>query len=168
MVMRKVGALLLLLLLGCSSAEEPPFVLPSSAKQLLAGDSTKVWKLAQRFNNRTRMNMGDCFLSYRQTFFSGGMVRDNNGEVKGCGETLEAKWTFVKSQQGYYYLRLESEEIPTLMNIEDDFKLFKVLDLTEESMTLQFQHAQFSDKTTTITDFLVPEDVNVEGRTFHW
>ena len=153
---------------SCSSVQSEPYNLPYNARVLLSGDSVKTWKLAQRYNNRTRMNMGDCFLSYRQTFGFDGTVQDNSGENKDCGETLYGQWKFAKTGEGDYYLKIESDQLPELMNIEEDFKLFKILNLTDSMLTLQFQHKQFSNKTSTITDFLVPESVSVTDRNFHW
>ena len=112
--------------------------------------------------------MGDCFLSHREIYSSDMTMRNNSGEHKGCGKNLEATWKFAKDKEGNYYVRIESKQLPELMNIEQDYKLFKVLRLTDEQMTLQFHHKQFSSKTTTITDIYVPENVNVKDREFHW
>ncbi|MFK7952847.1 MAG: hypothetical protein AB8B73_08365 [Ekhidna sp.] len=163
-----IFSLLVLGISSCSEDKEPPFDLPKNATQLLTSDSVKTWKLAQRFNNNTRMNMGDCFLSYRQSFRSNGKVNDNNGEQNDCGPTLFAEWKFTKSKEDVFYLKLTSDQIPELMNIEENYKFFKILDMTDELLVLQFQHKQFSNKTTTITDFFVPQEMNVEGREFHW
>jgi hypothetical protein len=114
------------------------------------------------------MNMGDCFLSHRVTYSSDMSMHNNSGEHRDCGETLSGTWKFAKDQKGHYYIKIESSQLPTLMNIEDDFKLFKILQLTEEQMTLQYNHQQFSNKVTTITDIYVPEDRIVENREFHW
>ena len=114
------------------------------------------------------MNMGDCFLSHRETYRLDMTMFNNSGDNMDCGETLHAKWDFAKDKSGNYYIRIESKQLPELMNIEEDYKLFKLLRLNEEQMTLQFNHRQFSNKLTTITDIYVPEHVNVEGRDFHW
>ena len=162
------------LLIGCivtvSCAEPPkePYALPENATNLITGDSTKTWKLARRFNSGTRMNMGDCFLSYRQTYRSDRSMHDNSGEQSDCGETLNATWQFVKDKSNNYYLKLVSDQLPALMNIDQDHKFFKILHLSEEQMTLQFSHKQFSNKATLITDVYVPEHVSVEDREFHW
>ncbi|MFY0608305.1 MAG: lipocalin family protein [Cyclobacteriaceae bacterium] len=169
--MRTLSLLLLLLLsfeFSCSNPEESPYELPSKAKQLLTGDSSKTWKLAQRYNNKTRMNMGDCFLSHRETYSNDMTMYNNSGDNRDCGETLQANWKFVKDKKGNYYVRIESEQLPELMNIDKDYKLFKVLRLTDDQMTLQFKHKQFSNKTTTITDIYVPEHIEVKDREFHW
>lgn len=112
--------------------------------------------------------MGDCFLSYRQTFKADSTMNDNAGENKSCGETLFATWSFVKDEKGNSYIKLSSDQLPELLQIEEDYKFFKVIDLAEDRLTLQFRHKQFSGKTRTITDFYVPEDVSVEDRDFHW
>ena len=160
--------LVVVLLLACSEEPRPPYQIPKDAKTLLAGSESKSWKLARRFNNKTRMNMGDCFLSHRDTYSSDMTMHNNSGENVDCGETLNAQWKFVKDKNDNYYIRLRSDQLPAMMNIEEDFKLFKVLYLSEEEMVLQFQHRQFSNKTSTITDIYVPEGVSVEGREFHW
>ena len=160
--------ILLTLQLSCSKPEKPPYELPTNAKFLLAGDSTKTWKLARRFNNKTRMNMGDCFLSHRETYKGDMTMHNNSGENRDCGETLNATWKFGKDNKGNYYVRIESQQLPELMNIDKNYKLFKILRLAEEQMTLQFNHKQFSSKTTTITDIYVPENASVKDREFHW
>jgi hypothetical protein len=157
--------------LGCESnkkADEPPFELPKNAKILLSGDSAKTWKLAARFNNKTRMNMGDCFLSHKETYQSDMSVHDNSGDHRDCGETLFANWLFVKDKKENSYLKWTSAQIQTLLNIEEDYKFFKILELSEEQLTIQITHKQFSSKSTTITDFYVSENVTVEGGVFHW
>lgn len=154
--------------LSCSKPEKPPYELPKNAKFLLAGDSAKTWKLARRFNNKTRMNMGDCFLSHRETYKNDMTMHNNSGEHRDCGETLEATWKFTKDKKGSYFIRIESSQLPEIMNIEKEYKLFKILQLTEKQMTLQFNHKQFSNKATTITDIFVPEHVPIKDRTFHW
>ena len=163
-----LSAVLAAFLISCSEEAKPPYQIPENAKKLLASSSSKTWKLARRFNNKVRMNMGDCFLSHRDTYSSDMTMHNNSGENVDCGETLNAQWKFVKDKDGNYYIKLMSEQLPAMMNIEDEFKLFKVLHLSEEELVLQFQHQQFSSKITTITDIYVPENVTVEGREFHW
>ena len=167
--MQKYLFLFIVALFSCAEpSPEEPYTLPENALTLLSADSTKTWKLARRFNDKTRMNMGDCFLYYRQTYQSDMTLYDNNGEQRDCGETLRATWKFVKDEKGNCYVKWSSEQLPQLMNIEKDYKYFKILHLSADQLTLQFQHKQFSNKTTTITDFYVPEGVSVEGRDFHW
>ncbi len=157
-----------MLIVSCAEPQKEPYMLPDHAESLIAGDSAKTWKLARRFNNKTRMNMGDCFLLYRQTYQSDMTMHDNNGEHSDCGPTLNATWKFAKDERGNYYVKWNSKELPEVMHIEQDYKFFKILRLSEEQMTLQFSHKQFSNKTTIITDIYVPEYVSVEDREFHW
>ena len=112
--------------------------------------------------------MGDCFLSHRDTYKRDMSMHNNSGDHRDCGETLQATWKFIKDKKGNYYIKLQSDQIPKLMNIEKDHKYFKLLQLTEEQMTLQFTHKQFSSKTTTITDIYVPENMVIQDREFHW
>lgn len=156
------------IILSCSSDKKPPFHLPDNATILIAGDSAKTWKLARRFNNKTRMNMGDCFLSYRVTYFSTGVMTDNNGEQEDCGETLTANWTLYNSKDNYPYVKLKGEQLKELLHIDKDYKFFKILNLSDTLMILEFKHKQFSSKASTIVDVFVPENSSVEDRKFHW
>ncbi|MEQ9299035.1 MAG: lipocalin family protein [Cyclobacteriaceae bacterium] len=153
---------------SCAEPEKPPFELPADAMSLLTGDSSKSWKLARRFNNKTRMNMGDCFLEHRDTYKADFTMHNNSGAQSDCGETLNASWKFTKDKKGNSYIRWTSDQLPQLLNIDKNYKSFKILELSEEQMTLQFSHKQFSDKTTIITDIWVPEDASIEDREFHW
>ena len=157
-----------IIFVSCSEPPKEPYILPDNAIKLVTGDSAKIWKLARRFNNKTRMNMGDCFLAYKQTYRSDMTMHDNNGENIDCGETLNATWKFIKDKGENYYIKWNSEQLPALMHIEEDYKFFKIIHLSEEQMTLQFNHKQFSNKTSLITDIYVPEHVSVEDREFHW
>ena len=159
---------LLIVVLGCSEEKEPPFDMPSNSEQLLAGDSIKTWKLARRFNNTTRMNMGDCFLSYQVTYSKGGKIVDNNSKQNDCGESMNSCWSFYKSEDNYPYIKFKGGNIQKLMNLKNDYKFFKILDLNEKQMVLEFQHKQFSNKVSTIVDVYVPKDAVVEDRKFHW
>ncbi len=154
----------------CSSCSEPskPYVLPENAINLIAGNSSKTWKLAKCMNNGNRMNMGDCFLSFKQTYRSDMTVSDNNGEQSNCGDSLHATWELIKYGDGHNFIKMTSPQISELLNIEEDFKQFKILHLEEGKMKIAFYHKQFSDRTTTIVDFLVPEEVEVSDRDFHW
>lgn len=164
--------LLTILLIGtifsCSTEKKPPFNLPNNAMQLIAGDSAKVWKLARRFNNNTRMNMGDCFLSYRATYRKDSIMHDNNGQQYDCGETLTTNWSLYHSDDNYPYIKLKGGKLKELMNLDKDYKFFKILDLSEKQLVLEFRHKQFSSKETTIVDVFVPENISVEDREFHW
>lgn len=114
------------------------------------------------------MNMDGCFLKYEQAFDRQGGVADNLSKHSGCGESLIGEWKVVKDQNGHYYIRIESDQIPDLMNIEDDFKRFKILQLSEEQMTLTYTHRQFSNTLTTFVDVMVPVGTEVVDRDFHW
>ncbi|WP_109829395.1 lipocalin family protein [Reichenbachiella versicolor] len=154
--------------LACSKTELGTFKLPTNAKFLLTGDSSKTWKLARRFNNKTRINMGDCFLSHRETYKSDMTMHDNSGDHRDCGETIYADWKFIKDQKGYFYIKWTSKRLPSIMNIEEEHKYFKILRLSEEQLTVQFEHEQFSNKSTLITDIYVPEHLPIKDREFHW
>lgn len=154
--------------IGCSSPESGPFTPPANSSKLLTGDSTRSWKLARRFNNRTRMNMNHCFLSFRQVLNANKTFTHQMDEGRDCGASMTGDWKVIKDKKGNFYLKLMSDQIPEQLHIEDDFKLFKIINLSEDLLTLQYSHKQFSDKTTKITDFYVPEGASIEGRDFHW
>ncbi|MEO9871066.1 hypothetical protein [Ekhidna sp.] len=164
-----LGGLIYLVLLGCSNESERLFHLPENAKAMVSGDSIKTWKIARRFNNGTRMNMGDCFIAHRQSFtFSGDFNTSSKGRMDDCGEPMIGKWSFVKDAEGGFYIKLNSDQIPEMMNIEEDFKLFRIKKLTDSLMILQFNHAQTTQKRTTLVDYFVPENLKVDDRKFHW
>lgn len=158
---------ILLVFLSCSEPKQP-YLLPDNAESLISGDVSKTWKLAKRMNDGNRMNMGECFLAYKQTFKSDRTVSDNNSSQKDCGESLHAKWEIVVDEKGHSFIKMSSPQISELLNIKEDYKMFKIIELTEASMKLAFYHKQFSDRTTTIVDHLVPEYVTVQDRDFHW
>lgn len=107
-------------------------------------------------------------MSHRETYNNDMTMRNNSGEHNDCGETLFAAWRFVKDTEENYYIKIKSDQLPELMKTEKNYQLFRVLQLCDEQMTLQFNHKQFSGKTTTITDIYVPEHVAIEDREFHW
>lgn len=166
--MKKSFLLILFGLFSCSGPEKPVYQLPENAWSLISADSVQTWKLAKRFNDGTRMNMGDCFLAYRQIFSMDSTMRDNAGENRRCGETLVANWKFVKDKKGNSYLKLSSDQLRELMQIDEDHKFFKVIELTEDHLVLEYKHTQYGNKSRTITDYYVTEDVAVEDRDFHW
>lgn len=167
-MIRVLVVFLLVVLLACESEPEKPFDLPGDSKSLLAGDSVKTWKIARRFNNGTRMNMGDCFLAYRQTFsFNNEFVTNSDGR-NDCGEPLTGRWSLARDPDGFSYIKLESSQIAEMMNIEEDYKLFKIKMLSDSLLVVQFNHAQTTKKQTTLVDYFVPEDVKVDDRNFHW
>jgi hypothetical protein len=155
-----------IIIISCQEKEKRKFILPDNATELIAGDSIKTWKLAKRFNNGHRMNMGDCFLSYRVSYQRNQKMRDNNSEYLDCGKSLHAEWKLITNDNGNF-IKLESEELPELLNIDENYKYFKIVSLSEDELILKFKHAQFSNKKMIITDYLVPENKNVKGRDFH-
>ncbi|GAA0873062.1 hypothetical protein GCM10009117_22090 [Gangjinia marincola] len=163
-----IALTLLISLFSCAEEIEEPYRLPKNPEQLLASDSTKTWKIARRFNDKTRMNMGYCFMRYRQEFSVEGKVSDNNNESNECGESLVATWKILTNSNQQSYLRLSSDQIPALFNQEKNFKDFKILKLTKDSLTLSFRHKQYGDTYRTITDYLVREDLDIGDRNFHW
>jgi len=72
------------------------------------------------------------------------------------------------SKEGLAYIKLKGEQLKELMNLDVDYKFFKILELTEVQMVLEFSHKQFSNKASTIIDVYVPEHVSVNERDFHW
>ena len=156
-----------LIFTNCKDSTPETYKLPQNAIELICGKEEKVWKLAKRLNNNIRMNMGNCFLSYRQHFRNNMTMNDNNGKHNGCGESLNAKWEIVKNENGISFIKIESNQLPKLMNIEDNFKYFQILELTKEKLTVTYQHKQFSNKVMWIKDFYVPESVKVKDRDFH-
>ncbi len=158
----------MILVTSCAKKVDQPFALPIKARSLIAGDSLKTWKLARRFNNGTRMNMGDCFLAHRQSFRINGSFSTDSGGRKDCGEPMLGTWKLARDSEGNAYIRMESDQIPDMMNIEENFKLFKIKKLSDSLLILQFNHAQTTAKQTVMVDYLVPHDMTVEDRTFHW
>lgn len=159
--------LLLHFIFGCKEEEIPKYEIPSNHISLITADSTKSWKLAKRFNNGHRMNMGTCFLAFRMIFNQDMTMRDNNEETKDCGKSIHATWSLTENEIAHY-IKINSESLPELLNIKDTFKYFKILELSDSLMVLEFRHKQFSNNTTVITDHLVPEWVKVKDRDFHY
>ncbi len=93
-------------------------------------------------------------------------MRDNNSEFFDCGRSLNASWKVVSQDNGSY-IKLESEDIPELLNIDENYKFFKIKALSENELVLQFKHKQFSNKSMVIVDHLVPENIEVKDRDFH-
>lgn len=166
--MYKYLLLILIASSSCSGPEKPVYELPENAWFLISADSTKTWKLAKRYNDGTRMNMGVCFLAYRQQFSRDSTMADNAGETGECGETLLAQWKIVKDRKGNAYIKLSSDQIPQLMQVDENYKYFKVLQLSEDELVLEYKHRQYGSKSRTINDHYVPQDVAVEDRDFHW
>ncbi|GAB5400106.1 MAG: hypothetical protein Aureis2KO_16910 [Aureisphaera sp.] len=161
---------LLLLVSSCSKTKnDDVFVLPENAEFLIASDSLKTWKIAKRYNGKVRMNMepDGCFIKYKQTFFTNDSVIDNNELNSNCGPSLKGTWEITKGSNGFSYIKLSSSLLPELLGIEEDYKFFKIVYLSKDSLTLSFSHNQYGKKRT-ITDYLVRDDLDVGNRTFHY
>ncbi|SHH55034.1 hypothetical protein [Winogradskyella jejuensis] len=158
--------LILVLLIFFTSCSEDKFQLPSNANELLTNNSSKIWKIAKRFNGDHRMNMGDCFLSYRVTYSNNGKTTDNNALNKDCGDSMNVDWSFYTDDNGSF-IKLKGDKVKELLNQEKDYKYFKILDLTDSLLVIKFRHKQFGNTSRLITDYLVPENIKVEGRNFH-
>ncbi len=163
-----IGIVIILLFMSCAGEVDRPFELPTNAPEMIAGDSVKTWKLARRYNNGTRMNMGDCFLAHRQSFSKDGTFYTSSNGRKDCGAPMVGKWTLARDPEKTAYIRLDSDQIPEMLNIDEDFKFFKIKNLSDSLLVLQFNHAQTTKEQTVMVDYLVPEGVNVDDRTFHW
>ncbi len=152
---------------SCSDPKAASYTPPSDIQYLIAGDSSKVWMLAKRFNGKVRINMEGCFMTYRQTFFKNRTVYDNNGEQPNCGETLSGLWELTNDSVGNHYIKIKSQQYKRLMGRDSGFVEFKILYASKDSLTLTFIHNQFGT-VRRITDHLVTENVIVPDRDFHW
>lgn len=167
--MKKYLLILFVFLSACHNSEEKePYILQANAQKLLTNDSVKTWKISRRFNDGIRMNMGDCFLSYRIAYAADGKVQDNNAQHSDCGPSLTAQWKFVKDAKKNHYIKFNSPQLPELLGIDKKYKYFKVLHLSADELIIEYSHRQFSDKLRTVTDHYVPEHIKVEDRAFHW
>lgn len=160
---RAIYLVAIILFIGCGSKKES-FSLPENANTILAGESGKQWKLSKRYNRGYRMNMEGCFLSYQITYNPDGTFMDNNGQNKGCGDSLKGKWNLVSNETGNY-IRMESPQIPEMMGINEDFKMMRILSFKDLEIQLQLVHEQFKESGK-IIDYLVPIDVEVADRAF--
>ena len=61
-------------------------------------------------------------------------MSDNNGEHRDCGPTLKAQWSLVKSEKGNSYIKIDSDQLPELMGIEDTYKVFRILQLSKDQI----------------------------------
>jgi len=156
-----------LVLCACTNNSNEPYQIPKNSEELIAGSAGKTWKIAKRYNDGTRMNMAGCFLSYRTTYFPDMTVTDNNDKQRDCGPSLLANWKIIQNKKGHYYIKLKSDQLPELMNMEKDYKFFKITYLTKDSLELRYRHAQFSGQVRTIVDLLVQEDIVIPNRDFH-
>lgn len=161
--------LLSLLILNACGESKPPLQLPQNAAQLLAGDSSKIWMLAQRYNGGVRVSMGPCYMGFRQIFRTDGTFSDNNGEQEAsCGETMRGSWSLRHDKANNPYLTLKSSLIPKALGIDKDFKDFQIIEISDKKLVLRFKHALFTNKTTVIEDTYVPADEELNDRYFHW
>ncbi|MDC8004848.1 lipocalin family protein [Aureisphaera galaxeae] len=161
---------ILVALSACSGKkEEEVYVLPEKAEFLLASDTLKTWKIAKRYNGKARMNMEPegCFIKYKQTFFANDSVIDNNEQHFDCGPSLKGTWEITQSAKGHSYIKLSSSLLPELLGTDKDYKYFKILYLSKDSLTLSFSHTQYGKKRT-ITDYLVRDDLDIGDRSFHY
>lgn len=152
---------------SCSDSKPLAYQPPSNIEELIAGDSSKVWKLAKRYNGKTRMNMEGCFMSYRQQFYRDYTVHDNNGDQSNCGETLYGSWELTNDSLGNHYIKIKSEQYKQLMQRDSGYVHFKLIYASKDSLTFSFVHNQFGTRRK-ITDYLVTEDFHVPDRDFHW
>lgn len=160
--------LIIFLLNSCQeSIKTEPYQLPKNAIKLIAGESGKKWKIAWRYNNQTRMNMSGCFLSYRITYLPNMTMKDNNSEHSNCGNSLHGNWKIVTSKKGKPFIKWVSDELPEIMNINQNHKFFKILKITEDTLQLQHRHKQFSSESVFI-DTYVTEHTVIKDRDFHW
>jgi len=159
--------ILLFINYACSDGNKEPYQIPENSVELISGTSGKTWKIAKRHNDGTRMNMAGCFLSYRTTYSPDMTMKDNNGEQHDCGPSLIANWEIIQNKKGHYFIKLKSDQLPKLMNIEKDYKFFQITHLNKDSLELKYRHAQFSGQVRTIVDLYVQEDVVVKNRDFH-
>jgi hypothetical protein len=153
-------------LIACQETENP-YQLSENAAELISGDSQKTWKIARRYNDDIRMNMGPCFMAYRQTFKKDRSVSDNNAKNSDCGPSLAGRWEFKKGPKGASYIKISSPDIPALLNTDKDYKYFKILKLTRDTLKISFKHKQYGDTYRKITDVLVREDLDIGDRYFH-
>ncbi|WP_299441275.1 lipocalin family protein [uncultured Aquimarina sp.] len=159
--------ILLLVSYSCSDGNKEPYQIPKNSEELIAGVSGKTWKIAKRHNDGTRMNMAGCFLSYRTTYSPNMIMKDNNGDQHDCGPSLIANWKITQNKEGHYFIKLKSDQLPELMNIEKDYKFFQITYLNKDSLQLRYRHAQFSGQVRTIVDLYVQEDALIPNRDFH-
>ncbi len=154
-------------LASCSNYNKEPYKLPKNAIQLLSGTSGKSWKIAWRYNGKTRMNMRGCFLSYKITYHPDMTIKDNNGDYENCGPSLIGNWEIITDKKGKSFIKLTSDQLPEIMNIKQNYKFFKILKIKKDTLQLQYRHKQFSSESTFI-DTYVTEHIKIKDRDFHW
>ena len=122
-------------------------------------------EIGQTLQQRDSDEYGRLFSCFRQSFNLNKSFSTSAPGRSDCGDPMIGSWTLAQDPDGFSYIRLESEQIPEMLNIEEKFKLFKIKMLTDSLMVLQFNHAQTTKKQTTIVDYFVLEDVKVDD---HW
>jgi len=155
------------LVTSCNKTLKTPYQPPSNLEYLIASDSLKTWKISKRYNGKTRMNMGDCFLRYRQSFLLNGSVYDNNEDNSNCGPSLKGSWAIIRDSAFYTYIRIKSDDIPELLGISENYIDFRVFYASKDSLHISFIHTQFGQERR-ISDYLVQEDISVKNRNFHY
>lgn len=163
---------LIFILASCSAKkkENPVFILPDNASELLAGQESKKWKLAKRTNDQMRVNMNNCTFAFRQTFSRNGQLSDNNAQNHDCGPSLNGQWALVLDSKGHPYLKITSDMIPSLFQVKEGSKTkyFQIVTLSDSLFVYRFTHQLFSNETTIIEDTLIPENTPEGDRNFHW
>ena len=79
---------------------------------------------------------------------------------------MSVDWSFFTDDNGSF-IKFEGDKVKELLNQEKDYKYFKILDLSDSLLVIKFRHKQFKNQSRLITDYLVPENIRVEGRNFH-
>lgn len=149
--------------------EEIPFALPANALELVAGKNSKTWKLVKRTNGSTRVNMGECTLDFRLSFATNYTFKDETTNPN-CGPFIAGVYGFALDKNKKPYLKLKGDLIAQVFEIknQESSKYFQILNLSDSVFIYRYSHKLFSDKTTIIEDVLVPEEVDFEGRDFHY
>ncbi|MDY8138166.1 lipocalin family protein [Aquimarina sp. 2201CG5-10] len=166
-LLRSFIGLIFISLTSCITSKKEPYKIPENAIELITGTSGKTWKIAKRYNGGTRMNMGDCFLSYRITYLPDMTAKDNNDDHHDCGPSLIANWEISTNEKGNSFIKLTSDQLPKLMGVEKNYKFFKITYLNKDTLQLRFKHKQFSSTSRIIVDTYVQEDIIVKNRDFH-
>ena len=63
------------------------------------------------------------------------------------------------------FIKIISPQLPQLLNIEKDYKYFKILYLSKDTLKISFTHKHYVNQVR--TDYLVREDLDVGNRYFH-
>lgn len=112
------------------------------------------------------MNMGDCFLKYRQIFKRNDSVFDTNSNNSGCGKSLKGVLEIRKDSQNFTYIKFRSRQILELLGTQESYKDFRIIYASKDSLHLSFIHKQYGQEHR-ISDYLVPINVQISDRDFH-